>query len=75
MPMSKFYHETDSEDESMDASSQKRGSRFNQDFIEQSVIGEGHFGSVVSVINKLDGIEYAIKITYKPSQKGRPEIF
>ena len=73
--MSKFYQDTDSDDESMESPSGHKGSRFNNDFIEQGVIGEGHFGSVFRVMNKLDGIEYAIKVTNKPSHKGKPFIY
>lgn len=52
-----------------------RGSRFNEDFIEIWNIGKGHFGSVVKWQNKLDGIEYAIKITERQHPKKRLNMF
>jgi len=57
----------------------ERGSRFNEDFEEIWNLGKGNFGSVVNFIsnfiikikcqNKLDKIEYAIKITEKQHPK------
>ena len=70
--MSRFYQDTNSEDESMENQPGERGSRFENDFIEQEEIGKGNFGSVVKVVNRLDGIEYAIKITQKSSHKSKP---
>lgn len=52
-----------------------RGARFNEDFIEISNIGKGHFGSVVRCQNKLDGIEYAIKITEETHPKRRLNMY
>jgi hypothetical protein len=46
-----------------------RGSRFEEDFEEISTVGKGNFGSVVRCKNKLDGIEYAIKITDQSTPK------
>lgn len=51
-----------------------RGSRFDQDFEEISTVGRGHFGTVVRCRNKLDGIEYAIKITDKNTPKNRTSM-
>lgn len=52
-----------------------RGARFNEDFIEICNLGKGHFGSVVKWQNKLDGIEYAIKITEKQHPKKRLSMY
>ena len=51
-----------------------RGSRFDEDFEEINVIGRGHFGSVIRCRNKLDGIEYAIKITDKSTPKHKNSL-
>ena len=48
-----------------------RGSKFDEDFIEIGVLGKGHYGSVLKWQNKLDNIEYAIKITNKLHPKKR----
>ena len=45
------------------------GKRFLKDFEEKEVLGIGHFGQVIRVINKLDQIEYAVKVSQKPSPK------
>lgn len=52
-----------------------RGARFNEDFIEICNLGKGNFGSVVKCQNKLDGIEYAIKITEKQHPKKRLNMY
>lgn len=52
-----------------------RGSRFNEDFVEIWTLGKGHFGSVVKCQNKLDGIEYAIKITERQHPKRRLNMY
>lgn len=53
----------------------EKQSRFNEDFIEICTIGKGHFGSVVRCQNKLDGIEYAIKITERQHPKMRVNMY
>jgi len=40
--------------------------RYNKEFIEEELIGEGEFGSVYRCTKRLDGIEYAIKKSIKP---------
>lgn len=52
-----------------------RGARFEEDFQEINTVGKGNFGSVVRCKNKLDGIEYAIKITEKSQHKHGQSIF
>ena len=52
-----------------------RGSRFEEDFEEISTIGRGNFGSVIRCRNRLDGIEYAIKITDKVNSKYGNSMF
>ncbi|CAI2361439.1 unnamed protein product [Moneuplotes crassus] len=54
--------------------SSDRGNRFHNDFEEISIIGKGHFGSVIKARNKCDGIEYAIKITEKQNPKNRMRL-
>lgn len=54
---------------------QDRGARFNEDFDEICTLGRGHFGSVVKCQNKLDGIEYAIKITEPQNPKKRLNMY
>ena len=46
-----------------------RISRFEQDYEKVRKIGEGHFGSVVQCVHRLDGLDYAIKISKKPTKK------
>ena len=46
-----------------------RGKRFLQDYEEGNLIGRGNFGSVVKSTNRLDGLEYAVKISQKPNKK------
>lgn len=72
----KFGSENDSFEDEQDRiarnfikSSNPRGSRFEEDFEEISTVGRGNFGSVVRCRNKLDGIEYAIKITDQNTPK------
>lgn len=40
-------------------------SRYQDDYIELETFGKGHFGKVVRCQNKLDQLEYAIKISQK----------
>jgi serine/threonine protein kinase len=47
----------------------RRGSIFEEDFEEICTLGKGHFGSVVRCRNKIDWMEYAIKITNKSNSK------
>ncbi|CAI2361851.1 unnamed protein product [Moneuplotes crassus] len=54
--------------------SSDRGDRFQNDFEEISIIGKGHFGSVVKARNKCDGIEYAIKITERQNPKNKMRL-
>ncbi|CAG9316907.1 unnamed protein product [Blepharisma stoltei] len=35
--------------------------RYNHDFIQESLLGSGNFGSVYKCLNKLDGLHYAVK--------------
>lgn len=72
----KFGSENDSFEDEQDRiarnfikCSNPRGSRFEEDFEEISTVGRGNFGSVVRCRNKLDGIEYAIKITDQNTPK------
>ena len=52
-----------------------RGDRFDEDFEEIRTIGKGHFGTVVKCRNKIDGLEYAIKITNKSDHKRNESIW
>lgn len=36
-------------------------SRYDQDYIQESLLGSGNFGSVYKCINKIDGLQYAVK--------------
>lgn len=59
------------EENDMDDDTSVQGSRFNHDFIMINRLGEGAFGQVFKVQNKLDGNTYAVKrlvLKYK-SQK------
>lgn len=40
-------------------------SRFLEDFVQQENLGKGQFGKVMRCQNKLDQLEYAVKITVK----------
>lgn len=51
-----------------------RGEKFYEDFDEICTIGKGRFGSVIKCQNKLDNIEYAVKITEKQHPKKRQFI-
>jgi hypothetical protein len=41
----------------------KAPSRFQEDFIQKEPVGKGKFGRVVRCQNKLDQLDYAVKIT------------
>ena len=43
--------------------------RYEAEFVEQDVIGSGHFGRVTKVLKRLDGVTYAIKRTQEERQK------
>ena len=79
-PFSKKLNEEDDENERIAQEfirkySNQRGARFDEDFEEINTIGRGNFGSVVKCRNKLDGIEYAIKITERSTPKNRNSIY
>ena len=48
---------------------QGRMSRLEQDYEHVREIGEGHFGSVLQCVHRLDGLDYAVKISKKPTKK------
>lgn len=40
--------------------------RYEKEFIQLKLIGEGEFGVVYKCLNRLDGVYYAIKKSIKP---------
>lgn len=66
----KNIYDEDEMEENLSIESES-GYRFDTNFEELETLGRGHFGRVVRAKNRFDGIEYAVKISNKPSPKRR----
>ena len=47
--------------------------RFKKDFVELGLLGQGDFGEVYKVRQKMDGLLYALKRTRNPLKGSREE--